>query len=104
MVADTDVALAVAGIMKDMKKWRKEKPMPRLIIENVTLRRCPFCGSSRVHQEFFSELLMSTIECGECGALISFAGSEDPETTAEKWNRRDYDHFQNEDICEKPRI
>lgn len=78
--------------------------MARLIIKDAVLRRCPFCGSVRVHQEFFSELLCSTIECGNCGAIISFAGSKDPETTAEKWNRRDYEHIQDEDLCEKPRI
>lgn len=72
--------------------------MPRMIIEHVMLRRCPFCGSFRVHQEFFSDIRLSTIECGECGAIISFAGSEDPETTAEKWNRREYEHLQDEDL------
>lgn len=72
--------------------------MPRMIIENVTLRRCPFCGSLRVHQEFLTDLSMSTVECGNCGAIISFVGSEDPDSTREKYNRREYEHIQDEDI------
>ena len=51
--------------------------MPRIIIKDVTLRRCPFCGSLRVHQEFLTDLNFSTIECGQCGAVISFVGSDD---------------------------
>lgn len=72
--------------------------MPRMIIENVTLRRCPFCGSVRVHQEFLTDLQFSSVECGECGAIISFVGSEDPETTRDKYNRREYEHLQDEDL------
>lgn len=72
--------------------------MPRIIINDAVLRRCPFCGSLRVHQEFLTDLLLSTIECGQCGALISFIGAEDPDTTREKYNRREYEHIQDEDI------
>jgi len=72
--------------------------MPRLIIKDALLRRCPFCGSLRVHQEFLSDLAYSDIECGECGALISFVGSDDPDSTREKYNRREYEHIQDEDI------
>lgn len=72
--------------------------MPRLIIKDAMLRRCPFCGSLRVHQEFLTDLRLSTVECGECGAIISFAGSEDPDTTREKYNRREYEHIQDEDV------
>lgn len=72
--------------------------MPRMIIENVTLRRCPFCGSLHVHQEFMTDLRLSTVECGECGAIISFAGSDDPESTREMYNRREYEHIQDEDV------
>lgn len=72
--------------------------MPRLIIENVTLRRCPFCGSLHVHQEFMTDLRLSTVECGECGAIISFVGSDDPESTREMYNRREYEHIQDEDV------
>ena len=72
--------------------------MPRIIIKDVTLRRCPFCGSLHVHQEFLTELHLSTVECGECGAIISFVGSYDPDSTREKYNRRNYEHIQDEDI------
>ena len=71
--------------------------MPRMIIENVTLRRCPFCGSVRVHQEFLTDLQFSTVECGNCGAIISFSGSEDPEATREKYNRREYEQHNSQD-------
>lgn len=72
--------------------------MPRMIIKDAVLRRCPFCGSIRVHQEFLTDLHLSTIECGQCGAVISFVGSEDPDRTREKYNRREYEHIQDEDI------
>lgn len=71
--------------------------MPRLIIKDALLRRCPFCGSLRVHQEFLSDLAYSDIECGECGALISFVGSDDPDSTREKYNRREHDHLNSPD-------
>ncbi len=72
--------------------------MPRIILNDAILRRCPFCGSLRVHQEFLTDLAYSDIECGECGALISFVGSDDPDSTREKYNRREYEHIQDEDV------
>ena len=72
--------------------------MSRLIIKDAVLRRCPFCGSIRVHQEYLTDLLLSTVECGNCGAIISFAGSGGPEETLEKYNRREYEHIQDEDL------
>lgn len=72
--------------------------MPRIILNDAILRRCPFCGSIRVHQEFLTDLAYSDIECGECGALISFVGSDDPDDTRERYNRREYEHIQDEDI------
>lgn len=71
--------------------------MPRIIIKDVTLRRCPFCGSLRVHQEFLTDLSLSTIECGECGAMISFVRANDPDTTRELYNRREYEHLNSPD-------
>lgn len=71
--------------------------MPRIIIKDVVLRRCPFCGSIRVHQEFLTDLHLSTVECGNCGALISFVGSDDPDSTREKYNRREYEHLNSPD-------
>ncbi|MBQ6503706.1 MAG: Lar family restriction alleviation protein [Flexilinea sp.] len=47
---------------------------------------CPFCGSRKVTIEEKDGICFYL--CDDCGAVISFQGSEEKEDAARCWNRR----------------
>ena len=47
---------------------------------------CPFCGSRKVTIEEKDGICFYL--CDDCGAVISFRGSEEKEDAARCWNRR----------------
>lgn len=65
---------------------RKPEPLPLTDRREITLDRCPFCGSEKAS---LRGTYAAYVVCLDCGASTDLC--ENFETAAQKWNRRYYD-------------
>lgn len=53
------------------------------------LRECPFCGGGYIGiSENRIDNSVTMLRCMDCGATVSFRGSEEPRETIRAWNNR----------------